>query len=134
MSGRKILVDTSIWIDYFKNKSSSLAEKVDEMLTGDEVHVPKIVIAELIQGAKSEREVSVIEEFIEAFHIVDQGEDTWIKAGKLSFTLKKEGKHINLSDCYIAVIAQEHDCHILTLDVHFKEIQKLVDIRLLMSS
>ena len=131
MNGRKILVDTSIWIDYLKNKSSRIAEKVDGMLTKDEVCVPRIVIAELIQGAKSEREVSVIEEFVEAFNIIDQGEDTWIKAGKLSFTLKKKGRNINLSDCYIAVIAQEHDCHIFTLDAHFKEIQKCIDITLI---
>lgn len=134
MNGRKILIDTSIWIDYFKNKSSGIAEKVEEMLTGDEVYVPKIVIAELIHGAKSEREVSVIEEFVDAFHIVDQGADIWIKAGKLSFSLKKKGKNINLSDCYIAVIAQEHGCHIFTLDGHFEEIRKFVDIRLIMSS
>jgi tRNA(fMet)-specific endonuclease VapC len=134
MNGRKILIDTSIWIDYFKNKSSGIAEKVDEMLTGDEVYVPKIVIAELIQGAKSEREVAVIEEFIDAFHIVDQGEDTWIKAGKLSFILKKKGRNINLSDCYIAVIAQDNECHIFTLDGHFEEIQKFFDIHLMMSS
>ena len=131
MNGRKILVDTSIWIDYLKNKSSRIAEKVDGMLMKDEVCVPRIVIAELIQGAKSEREVSVIEEFVGAFNIIDQGEDTWIKAGKLSFTLKKKGRNINLSDCYIAVIAQEHDCHIFTLDAHFKEIQKFVDVRLI---
>lgn len=131
MNGRKILIDTSVWIDYFKNKSSDTADKVDEMLTGDEVYVPKIVIAELIQGAKSAREVAVIEEFVDAFHIVDQREDTWIKAGKLSFALKKKGKNINLSDCYIVVIAQEHDCHIFTLDRHFEEMRKFVDIRLI---
>jgi predicted nucleic acid-binding protein len=32
MNGRKILVDTSIWIDYLKNKSSRIAWKVDGML------------------------------------------------------------------------------------------------------
>jgi tRNA(fMet)-specific endonuclease VapC len=134
MNGRKILVDTSIWIDYLKNKSSRIAEKVDGMLTKDEVYVPRIVIAELIQGAKSEREVSVIEEFVEAFNIIDQREDTWVKAGKLAFTLEKKGRNINLSDCYIAVIAKEHDCHIFTLDIHFKEIQKFIDVCLIMSS
>ncbi|MGO9138892.1 MAG: PIN domain-containing protein [Syntrophales bacterium] len=134
MSGRKILVDTSIWIDYFKNKTSRVAGRLDEMLFRDEVYVPKIVIAELIQGAKSDREVSVIEEFVEAFSIIDQRGDTWAKAGKLSFTLKRKGKNITLSDCYIAVMAQEYDCRIFTLDVHFKEIQKYADIDLIFST
>lgn len=131
MSGRKILIDTSIWIDYFKNKASGIADKVDEILAGDEVHVPKIVIAELIQGARSEKEITVVEKFADAFNIVDQGADTWIKAGRLSYMMKKKGKSINLSDCYIAVIAQEHNCSIFTLDKHFDEIKKYTDISLI---
>jgi predicted nucleic acid-binding protein len=37
---------------------------------------------------------------------------------------------VNLTDCYIAVIAQEHHCQIFTLDEHFKEIQKSLTIHL----
>ncbi|GAH28325.1 unnamed protein product, partial [marine sediment metagenome] len=56
-----------------------------KILSEDEVYVPKIVIAELIQGAKSEKEISIIEDFIDAFNIIDQKEDSWLKAGKLSY-------------------------------------------------
>ncbi|MFQ6083214.1 MAG: PIN domain-containing protein [Candidatus Aminicenantia bacterium] len=131
MNGKKILIDTSVWIDYFRNKSSNLSEKVDKILSEDEIYVPKIVIAELIQGAKSEREISIIEDFIDAFNIIDQKEDSWMKAGRLSYNLKKKGKTVYLTDCYIAVIAQEHNCQIFTLDEHFKEIQKVTDIHLI---
>jgi hypothetical protein len=130
----KILIDTSAWIEYFRDKSASLSKKVEEILSGQEVYVPKIVIAELIQGSKSEREISIIEEFVDAFIIVDQREDTWTKAGRLSFNLKKKGKTINLTDCYIAVIAQENDCRILSLDEHFKDIQKSLNIHLVIQA
>jgi len=133
MSAEKILIDTSIWIDYFQNKSSLISEKVDKILSENEVFVPKIVIAELIQGAKSEKEISIIEDFLDAFHIVDQKEDTWLKAGRLSYDLKKKGKTINLFDCYITAIAQEHECMIFTLNRHFKEIQSIADISLIES-
>ena len=131
MSAEKILIDTSIWIDYFQNRSSIISEKVDKILSENEVYVPKIVIAELIQGAKSEKEISIIEDFLDAFHIVDQKEDTWLKAGRLSSDLKKKGKTINLFDCYITAIAQEHECKIFTLNRHFKEIQSIADISLI---
>jgi hypothetical protein len=131
MSAEKILIDTSIWIDYFQNRSSLISEKVDKFLSGNEVYVPKIVIAELIQGAKSEKEISIIEDFLDAFHIVDQKEDTWLKAGRLSYDLKKKGKTINLFDCYITAIAQEHECKIFSLNRHFKEIQSIADISLI---
>ena len=128
MNGEKVLIDTSVWIEYFKNKSQRFSGKVDDILTNQEVYVPTIVIAELIQGSRSEEDVSVIEEFIDAFNIIDQKEDTWVKAGKLSYDLKKKGKTVHLADCYIATIAEEHDCHILTLDKHFQDIQKVLNI------
>jgi predicted nucleic acid-binding protein len=130
MSPEKVLIDTSVWIKYFRDKPTSVSKKVDEILSRQEVYVPKIVIAELIQGAKSEREISVIEDFVDAFNVIDQREDTWIKTGKLSFNLKKKGKTINLTNCYIAVIAKEYECQIFSLDEHFKDIQKSLNIHL----
>lgn len=131
MRDEKVLIDTSVWIDYFRNKNSSIAEHVDEILSNAEVYVPKAVIAELIQGAWSEKEIKVIEEFIDAFHIIDQSEDTWTKAGKLSFTIKRKGTTANLMDCYLSVIAQENNCKIFTLDKHFKDIKKFLKIELI---
>ena len=131
MSAERVLIDTSVWIDYFRNKTPHLSEKVDKILAMDEVFVPKIVIAELIQGAKSEKEISVIEDFFNAFHIIDQEDGTWLNAGRLAYNLKKKGKPLNLTDCYISVISQENKCKIFTLDKHFKDIQKTINIQLI---
>ena len=131
MKGEKVLIDTSIWIDYFKNKDLSLSKCMDEILSNADVYVPRIVIGELIQGAKSDKEISIIEEFIGAFNIIDQQQNTWINAGKLSYSLKKKGITINLTDCYIALIASENYCKIFTLDEHFKNIKKFLKIDLI---
>jgi predicted nucleic acid-binding protein len=131
MNAERILIDTSVWIKYFRDRSTNLSRKVDEILSKQEVYVPKIVIAELMQGSRSEREISVIDDFINAFYVIDQKEDTWIKTGRLSYNLKRKGKTVNLTDCYIAVIAQEYDCRIFSLDEHFKDIKKGFDIQLI---
>ncbi|MBU4446558.1 MAG: PIN domain-containing protein [Candidatus Marinimicrobia bacterium] len=110
---------------------------MDSVLTFNSVYVPKVVTAELYQGAKSQKEIRVINEFFDAFFIIDQKEDTWIKAGMLSFDLKRKGVCVNLTDCYIAVIAAENECKIFTLDKHFKLIQEqkdLIDINFFRSS
>ena len=126
-----VLIDTSAWIAYFQaHGSSAVSEIVDELLSRSEICVPKIVLAELIQGAHSEKDLAVIQDFFEAFHIIGEQEDTWIDAGKLSYVLKKKGKIVNLADCYIAVMAKENNCSVLTLDKHFKEIQKETGLRL----
>lgn len=130
MSVENVLVDTSIWVDYFRGKSDQVAEKLDQILSENEVYVPKIVLAELIQGAKSEKEISVIQDFCDAFHVVDQSENSWLEAGRLSYRLKKQGKNSHLIDCYIAVIAKEHHCAVYTLNRHFQDIKGILDINL----
>jgi predicted nucleic acid-binding protein len=131
VSDNKVLVDTSIWIAYFKNSHPQITERVDDVLTHSDVHVPKVVIAELIQGAKSEREIAVIEEFVNAFTVIDQNADTWLKAGRLSFSMKKKGITVHIIDCYIAILANEYHCSIFSLDAHFKGIQKFLKLDLL---
>jgi len=121
----RVLIDTSVWIAYFQaHAPTGVLEKVDALLSDGDIFVPKVVMAELIQGAHSEKDIAVIREFVEAFTIIGESVNTWLEAGKLSFALKKKGKTINLSDCYIAILAKEYMCSVLTLDKHFREIQK----------
>ncbi len=126
----RVLIDTSIWIDYFRGGNEEILKKTDQLLSYASVYVPKVVMAELIHGAKSEKEVAVIESFVEAFNIIDQTENTWIKAGRLSFSMKRRGVHVNLVDCYIAVLAEEYHCKIFSLDEHFKEIKRFLKIEI----
>jgi predicted nucleic acid-binding protein len=130
-SVERILVDTSVWIEYFRNQSPVFVGYVAEVVKTREICVPRIILAELMQGAKSEKELSVIAEFMGAFSIIDQTDQTWIKAGRLSYELRKKGKNVNLTDCYIAVIAQENSCTLFTLDRHFKDIRQYTGIDLI---
>ena len=125
MSGENnlVLVDTSVWIEYFRNPESEAAATLNDILDDHEICVPKIVLAELMQGAKSAKELAVIEDFFDAFQIIDQSGGTWMEAGRLAYELKKKGKTIHLLDSYLAVIAKEHSCSIFTLNRHFQEIR-----------
>ena len=131
MSAERILIDTSVWIDYFRNQSALFVDFVAKIVKNHEICVPRIVLAELMQGAKSEKELSVIAEFMEAFTIIGQTDQTWVKSGRLSYELRKKGKNVNLTDCYIAVMAQENNCAVFTLDRHFKDIRTHMGIHLI---
>lgn len=131
MSVDRVLVDTSVWVDYLRGDSPLIAEKLDGLIAAAEICVPKIVLAELLQGAKTDRDAAAVEELTEAFTIVDQGPETWVKAGQLSRRLRGRGKTIHLVDCYIAVVAEENACAVFTLDEHFRQIAKVLPLRLL---
>ena len=124
-----VLIDTSIWIYYFRGEKE-VYNKVNELIDSGKVCSLGLVIAELIQGAKTEKEVRVIKDMATVFPQLTEGADSWEKAGVLSFQLKKVGKSIGLADCYIATIAKENEATIYTLDEHFKEIRNHIDITL----
>lgn len=127
-----ILVDTSIWIGYFQG---GLADHVDglmeEVLEAADIHVPKVVLAELIQGAHSEREISAIRRFLGAFRVIAEGPESWMKAGRLSYDLRRRGSTVHITDCYISILAQERGCTIFSLDRHFAQIAKVTGQELL---
>ena len=131
MKGDRVLIDTSVWISYFKDRDSRLSDKVDEILTSAHVYIPKVVIAELMQGAKSEKEIAVIEDFFEAFTVIDHTESTWEQAGRLSFSMKRKGITIHLIDCYLAITAQENNCKLFSLDEHFSSIKKFTPLEMI---
>ena len=53
-----ILVDTSIWIDFFR-KRENIFEQLNQLVEEKRVATVKLVIAELIQGARQEKEIEV---------------------------------------------------------------------------
>jgi len=130
MSVDRVIIDTSVWIDYFRGGDLPLSQMVDEVINGGEVCVPGIVLAELVQGAKSEREISIIEDMIETFTFLDMGPGNggWVEAGRLSYDMKKAGAAVHLADCLIAVLARKNGCRIITRDRHFQALKSMAKI------
>jgi tRNA(fMet)-specific endonuclease VapC len=130
MSVDKVIIDTSVWIDYFRGGDPPLSQMVDEIINGGEVCVPGIVLAELIQGAGSEREISIIEDMIETFTFLDMGPGIggWVEAGKLSYAMKKAGEAVHPADCLIAVLARKNGCRIITRDRHFQALKSMAKV------
>ncbi|MFA6033467.1 MAG: PIN domain-containing protein [Myxococcota bacterium] len=92
---------------------------VDKLLDDERVCCSGIILAELMQGAKSDREIKVLREFLSVFNFLNETAGTWGAAGALSFSMRKKGKSIPLSDCLIAVLAEENAVQVLTFDRHF---------------
>jgi len=50
-----ILVDSSVWVDFFRNKPSLQAEWLDRNLGAEEFVVGDLILAEVLQGFKDDR-------------------------------------------------------------------------------
>ncbi len=123
----RVLVDTSAWIDFFRKKEPCY-RVINELLTADRICSTGLILAELMQGAKSSREISIIREFLAVFPFLLEATATWERAGSLAFSLRKKGKTVGLSDCLLAVLADENEASLLTLDTHFSIINAVLKI------
>jgi len=125
----RILVDTSVWIDFFRKKEpafTTIAQLIDE----DRICCTGIILSELMQGANSEKELNVLKDFLHVYSFINETPETWKKAGELSFRLRKLGKETPLSDCLISVLSLEAAASIYTYDKHFETIKTFENISL----
>ena len=82
-------------------------------------------MAELLQGIKNPKEEQNILELISAIEFLEISTELWIKAGRLSSSLRKKGINLPLTDIAIAALALDYNLQILTIDKHFEQIPEV---------
>jgi predicted nucleic acid-binding protein len=122
-----VLVDTSIWIDYFKegHRSSDLDMLIDEnvLVTND------LILAELIPFIKEKRQTRLIQLLNKITRIPI--EIDWEEIIEFQVKCLKGGANgIGIPDLIIAQNAKTNKLRIYSLDKHFKLLSKLIKIDL----
>lgn len=115
---QKIIADTSVWIEYFKN-DANIVKIINEGLDAGRIYTAGPVVSELLQGVRSDKELSLLSKYIDAVPFIDCKMKDWADAGRISFSLRKSGITIPLTDIIIFSIAQNNDAMIFTKDKHF---------------
>ncbi len=125
-----VLVDTSVWIEYFNRPGSRFGESVDQILKKGRVACAGIVLTELLQGAKIKKEFDALLEVLSILPYLETTLNTWIEAGKMSYALRRKGITIPTTDLIIAGLALQNECLVFTSDPHFHEIPgvKMYDV------
>jgi predicted nucleic acid-binding protein len=125
MSPEVLLPDTCAWIEFFRGKQTPMAQALERELLQGEVATCGVILYELIQGIKSSKEELLVLNALQAVTHLEMSAEIWIKAGRLSAKLRKNGNTLPLSDLVIATLALEHKLSVLTIDSHFDVIAGL---------
>lgn len=125
---KKLLVDTSIWIEYFKGKKNVLDIIHDK--NNFEIFITGPIITELIQGIKTQKEKARFTICINALPKLQIDDNDWVNAGNLGNSLRKKGITVPLPDLIIFSIAKKNNCVLFTLDKHFQIIKDALQIEI----
>ena len=118
-----ILVDTSAWIGFFRNRGS-IAAVVDHAIEDDDVALCGPVLTELRRGFKSAAERSKAIPLLLACHLLPQPASLWNEAGDLGFALARKGVTAKSLHLLIAAYSLTNGAPILTLDGDFRLIAR----------
>ena len=120
-----LLVDTSVWIDFFAGRhTAQTAIFKDTIREGADVALTQLILAEILQGVPSDPEFVKIRKVLSSFRILQPASDeTYVHAARLYRTGRKRGVTIrSLVDCLVAVIALEHGAAVLHRDRDYDRI------------
>jgi len=121
MTVNGVVIDTSMWIEYLKG-SAPYASVVERLVLEDRAVTTGLILAELLQGVKGEREAQVIIEVFSGLPTLEITTELWRIAGQLGCAMRRKGVTIPMTDIALAALAQSHQLLICSLDKHFEQI------------
>lgn len=116
-----ILVDTSVWIDYFNGKDNACTERLDAALDQEAVAIGDLIYLEILQGFRDDDDYELARARLSRLTVydllgmtaADRCADNYRQLRKRGITVRKT------ADVIIASFCIEHQIPLLFLDRDF---------------
>ena len=126
-----VLVDTSVWIDYFNGKSNWETDRLDALLGTGELLIGDLILAELLQGFSRDADFRRAQSLMDDLPSVDLvGRDIAIRAARYFRQLRQQGITVRKTiDVIIATYCLTHDHTLLHRDKNFTVFERHLGLR-----
>ena len=117
-----IVVDSSVWIDYFNGLESPQVDKLDNLLGNKPVAVGDLILTEVLQGFKSDKDFQTARAAFEEVTVFEMlGIPMAIKSAENYRNLRKKGFTVRkTADVIIATYCIDQNLPLLFSDRDFK--------------
>ena len=122
-----VLVDSSIWIDYFRGDKNS--DKLEYFIDENLLVINDLILTDLIPFLKIKQQRKIIN----LLNAIDKLElnINWGQLIDYQYKCLKKGINgVGIPDLIIAQNAVQNQCELYTLDNHFKMIQQSINLKL----
>jgi predicted nucleic acid-binding protein len=126
-----ILVDTSVWIDFFNGKELSHVATLESLISQEgDIAICGIILTEVLQGISNNKEHKLTQTYLQALVMLEINNSVWLYAADIYRNLRKRGLTVRkINDCIIAATALHYDCELLHNDKDFTTIQLLYPLK-----
>jgi hypothetical protein len=124
-----ILVDSSVWIDFFNGRSNAAVERLADLLADGSapLGMPDLVLFEVLRGFRHEQDFQAARRTLEALPVVDiGGEDDVLRAAGHYRALRAAGHTVRSPvDVMLASYCIEHEHALLHAERDFDAMESL---------
>lgn len=119
-----VLVDTTVWIDFFAGREEPHVDKLQNLIENEEdLSICGVILTEILQGIRSDADFSKTRDYLDDLIFLPMRRGTFLRAAELYRSLRKKGITIRKPvDCMIASVSIEHDALLLHNDRDFRHI------------
>jgi predicted nucleic acid-binding protein len=126
-----ILVDTSVWIDYFNGRTNQQTEILDQLLGVEPLLIGDLVMAEVLQGFRSNRDFNRARQLLATLEFREIGGLEIAVASAQNYrALRARGVTVRKTvDALIATFCIAHDHILLHSDHDFDAFEQHLGLR-----
>lgn len=128
-----IVVDTSVWIDVLNDVATPQAQHCVELIErGEPIALTDVVLTEILQGLRSDREARIVERYLRAFPILRlESIEDFVLAASLYRRARRLGVTIRKTlDCLIAAPCVRTGAPLLHADEDFDRLASCTSLRI----
>lgn len=116
-----IIVDSSVWIDYFNGRDTSQTDQLDELLGVELLGISDIILTEVLQGFRADKDYQAAKKVLTSLTVFNLlGTEIAIKSADNFRKLRKQGITIRkTNDVIIATFCLENNHALLFSDKDF---------------
>jgi len=119
-----ILVDTSVWVEYFRAGDQELVEHLQRLLDEDQTALAMPVRIELL-GGSSKKDLPRLRRALSGLPTFVPEKSTWKLIESWVETAVSRGERFGVMDLLIAALVAEKGLRVWSLDSDFARMQKL---------
>jgi hypothetical protein len=128
-----IVVDSSVWIDYFNGKIAKQTTLLDSLLGSELIVIGGLILTEVLQGFQEDRDFNKAKELLNSLIFMEMlGKQLAIKSAENYRLLRKKGVTVRKTiDVIIATFCIENNLPLLHSDRDFIPMEKHLNLKVI---
>jgi predicted nucleic acid-binding protein len=126
-----VVVDTSVWIDFFRNRSGNDNGRLEELIReNNRTAICGLILQEILQGIRDRKTFEITRKRLLFLPYLEASREVHLFAASLYRDLRTRGITVPSTDTVIAAVAIHHGFPLFTRDAHFSQIARYSKLKL----